>query len=117
MGDGTRRRDAEPRACGSVLRHVWRGSGDAEGRSASQRSSRSSRRALVRRPARSSTRAPKPTRSWRAGLRRADHRHRRQAFLGLDALDMAGAFMRGDPWFDEPHWQREGAQLPGIAHR
>ena len=36
-------------------------------------------------------------------------------FWGFDALDMAAAFVRGDPWFDEPHWQREGAPRPGVV--
>ncbi|MEP6739005.1 MAG: 2-hydroxychromene-2-carboxylate isomerase [Caldimonas sp.] len=35
-------------------------------------------------------------------------------FWGFDSLDMAAAFMRGDPWFGEPHWGREGAARPGI---
>jgi len=33
---------------------------------------------------------------------------------GFDALDMAAALMRGDPWFAAPHWQREGAPRPGV---
>ena len=37
-----------------------------------------------------------------------------QLFWGFDALDMAAACLRGDPWFDAPHWQREGAPRPGI---
>jgi hypothetical protein len=35
-------------------------------------------------------------------------------FWGFDALDMAAALLRGDPWFDAPHWQREGAPRPAI---
>jgi 2-hydroxychromene-2-carboxylate isomerase len=35
-------------------------------------------------------------------------------FWGFDALDMAAACVRGDPWFDAPHWQREGAPRPGV---
>jgi len=38
-------------------------------------------------------------------------------FWGYDALDMAAAFMRGDPWFDAPHWDREGAPRPGVQRR
>jgi hypothetical protein len=30
---------------------------------------------------------------------------------------MAAAAMRGDPWFDAPHWQREGAARPGLKRR
>ena len=36
-------------------------------------------------------------------------------FWGLDALDMVAACANGDPWFDAPHWQREGASRPGLA--
>ena len=35
-------------------------------------------------------------------------------FWGFDALDMAAACLRGDAWFDAPHWQREGAPRPGL---
>jgi len=35
-------------------------------------------------------------------------------FWGFDALDMAAASVRGDPWFEAPHWQREGAPRPGV---
>jgi 2-hydroxychromene-2-carboxylate isomerase len=38
-------------------------------------------------------------------------------FWGYDALDMAAAFVRGDPWFDAPHWDREGAPRPGVQRR
>jgi 2-hydroxychromene-2-carboxylate isomerase len=38
-------------------------------------------------------------------------------FWGFDALDMAAAALRGDPWFDGPEWQREGAQRPGLKRR
>jgi 2-hydroxychromene-2-carboxylate isomerase len=38
-------------------------------------------------------------------------------FWGYDALDMAAAFIRGDPWFDAPHWEREGAPRPGVQRR
>jgi 2-hydroxychromene-2-carboxylate isomerase len=35
-------------------------------------------------------------------------------FWGFDALDMAAAFARGDAWFAEAHWEREGASRPGL---
>jgi 2-hydroxychromene-2-carboxylate isomerase len=38
-------------------------------------------------------------------------------FWGFDALDMAAALLRNDPWFDEPHWQREGEPRAGVARR
>ena len=35
-------------------------------------------------------------------------------FWGLDSLDMATAHLRGDPWFEGPDWQSEGAPRPGL---
>ncbi|MGK2899960.1 MAG: DsbA family protein, partial [Burkholderiaceae bacterium] len=35
-------------------------------------------------------------------------------FWGADALEMAAASLGGDPWFDGPHWQREGEPRPGV---
>ena len=36
-------------------------------------------------------------------------------FWGLDALPMLAAYLRGDPWFDGPDWQRAGAPRPGVV--
>lgn len=38
-------------------------------------------------------------------------------FWGFDALEMAAACIRGDPWFDGPAWAREGAPREGITRR
>lgn len=38
-------------------------------------------------------------------------------FWGLDGLDMVGARLRGDPWFDGPAWDEAGAPRPGVARR
>ena len=35
-------------------------------------------------------------------------------FWGQDSLDMLAAALRGDPWFDGPAWDREGAPRPGV---
>jgi 2-hydroxychromene-2-carboxylate isomerase len=35
-------------------------------------------------------------------------------FWGLDGLDMLAAAVRGDPWFDGPAWQQEGAARAGV---
>jgi 2-hydroxychromene-2-carboxylate isomerase len=35
-------------------------------------------------------------------------------FWGQDSLDMVAAALRGDPWFDGPAWDREGAPRPGV---
>ena len=36
-------------------------------------------------------------------------------FWGLDGLEMAAACLRGEPWFQADHWQREGAPRPGVV--
>jgi hypothetical protein len=40
-----------------------------------------------------------------------------RAFWGLDALPMVAAALRGDPWFDGPGWDREGAPREGLVRR
>ena len=103
-------------ACEQVLRHVWRGGADAEDPERARRArraTRATRRSGERRqqaaPARRHRRGPCARR-----VRRADDRHRRQALLGLRRARHGRRVMRGDPWFDAPHWQREGAPRPGV---
>jgi len=38
-------------------------------------------------------------------------------FWGFDALPMVAAALRGDPWFDGPAWQAEGAPRQGVVRR
>ena len=38
-------------------------------------------------------------------------------FWGLDALPMVAAALHGDPWFDGPDWDREGAPREGLVRR
>ena len=106
------------RACESVLRHVWRGGGGDDAEEPQLRSARRAARAAPRPAAdevkqrlRAETDAELAREVFGVPTIGTDDR----LFWGFDALDMAGAFMRGDPWFDEQHWQREGAQRPGIA--
>ena len=35
-------------------------------------------------------------------------------FWGFDALEMVAALLKKDPWFDAPHWDREGAPRAGL---
>jgi len=35
-------------------------------------------------------------------------------FWGFDALEMVAALLKHDPWFDAPHWEREGAPRAGV---
>jgi len=36
-------------------------------------------------------------------------------FWGVDSLAMLAAHLRGDPWFDGPTWDREGAPRAGLV--
>ena len=38
-------------------------------------------------------------------------------FWGLDVLPMLAACLRGDPWFDGPAWDAEGAPRAGVQRR
>lgn len=38
-------------------------------------------------------------------------------FWGFDSLEMVAALLRGDAWFSEPHWQREGEPRTGVSRR
>jgi 2-hydroxychromene-2-carboxylate isomerase len=40
-----------------------------------------------------------------------------RSFWGLDALPMVAAALRGDPWFNGPDWDREGAPREGLVRR
>ena len=35
-------------------------------------------------------------------------------FWGFDALEMVAALLKNDPWFDAPHWDREGEPRAGV---
>jgi 2-hydroxychromene-2-carboxylate isomerase len=110
--------DATPSryVCERVLHHVWRGGADAED--------------PVRHDTLAAELAPRTAPASDANKQRlreaTDQALARgvfgvptlgigdKLFWGFDALEMAAAFVRGDPWFDAPHWQREGAPRPGV---
>jgi 2-hydroxychromene-2-carboxylate isomerase len=103
-------------ACEQVLRHVWRGGGDAED---PERLAALSALLAPRLDPAADEVKQRLRRETDAALARGvfgvptlgvDDK----LFWGFDALDMAAAAMRGDPWFDEAHWQREGAPRPGV---
>ena len=103
-------------ACEQVLRHVWRGGADAED---PERVAALAAQLAPRVDPAADANKQRLREATDSALARgvfgvptlgiAD-----KLFWGFDALDMAAAFMRGDPWFDAPHWQREGAARPGI---
>ena len=40
-----------------------------------------------------------------------------RVFWGQDALPMLRDALQGDPWFEGPAWDREGAPRPGVVRR
>ena len=102
--------------CERVLRHVWQGGADAEDRARVE--------ALV---AELAPRADPASDANKQRLRAATDQALARGvfgvptlgigdklFWGFDALDMAAALLRKDPWFDAPHWEREGAPRAGV---
>lgn len=103
--------------CESVLRHVWCGDGaDAEdaSRLADLRASLAPRldptADAVKQALREATASAIAQGIFGVPTIGIDGK----LFWGLDSLDMAAAYIRGDPWFDEPHWQCEGEPRPGT---
>jgi 2-hydroxychromene-2-carboxylate isomerase len=105
--------------CETILRHVWRGGGDAEdpervGALARQLAPRLDPASdEVKQRLRDETDAALARGAFGVPTLAIDDK----LFWGFDALDMAAAYLRDDPWFAEPHWQREGAPRPGVKRR
>jgi 2-hydroxychromene-2-carboxylate isomerase len=105
--------------CETIFRHVWIGGTDAEdpGRLAALREQLAPRldpgSDEVKQRLRDATDAAIAAGLFGVPTLGIDDKR----FWGYDALDMAAAFIRGDPWFDEPHWEREGAPRPGVQRR
>jgi 2-hydroxychromene-2-carboxylate isomerase len=105
--------------CETILRHVWTGGGDAE--DPLRFAALSGRLAPRLDPAgdeakqrlRDATDAAIARGLFGVPTIGIDDK----LFWGFDALAMAAACARGDPWFGEPHWEREGAPRPGVARR
>jgi 2-hydroxychromene-2-carboxylate isomerase len=104
------------RACALVLGHVWQGGGDAND--------------PARLEALTQELAP-PLDANDAGVKQALKDATADAlargvfgvptvevdgrlFWGLDALPMLAAYLRGEPWFDGPAWNREGLARSGL---
>jgi 2-hydroxychromene-2-carboxylate isomerase len=106
-------------ACETVLHHVWRGGADAEDPAR-----------LAELVARLAPRLDPASDEVKQRLRDATDAALARGlfgvptlgvddklFWGFDALDMLADCLRGDAWFDAPHWQREGAPRPGLTRR
>jgi 2-hydroxychromene-2-carboxylate isomerase len=103
----------------ALMRHVWRGGGDAvdPGRLAALQAelapSLDPAGAEVKAALKSSTDAAIAQGVFGVPSFVVDGR----VFWGLDALPMLAEALRGDPWFDGPAWQREGAPRVGVVRR
>jgi 2-hydroxychromene-2-carboxylate isomerase len=104
-------------ACETVLRHVWRSEGaDAEDPA----------RVDALRAALAPRRDPASDEVKRRLREATDDALARgvfgvptigvgdKRFWGFDALEMVAALLKNDPWFDAPHWDREGAPRAGL---
>jgi 2-hydroxychromene-2-carboxylate isomerase len=102
--------------CETILRHVWRGGADAEDpvRLAALRDLLSPQADpssdTVKQRLRDATDAALAKQMFGVPTLGIDDK----LFWGADALEMAADYLRGDPWFDAPHWDREGAPRPGL---
>ncbi len=107
------------RRCEIVLHHVWHGGADALApeRLAALRERLAPARDPdgddVKRELRASTDEAVRRGLFGVPCTEVDGR----LFWGFDALPMAAAAIAGDPWFDGPAWDREGAPREGVVRR
>ena len=105
--------------CETVLRHVWQGGGVADDATRLQalRSALAPRRDPegdeVKRELREATEAAVAAGLFGVPSLVCGGR----VFWGFDALPMLADALRGEPWFDGPAWDREGAPRPGLTRR
>ena len=104
------------RACELVLRHVWRGGGDANDPARLAVLARDLALSVdpgderVKQALKDSTAAALSRGVFGVPTVEVDGR----LFWGLDALPMLAGQLRGEPWFSGPAWDREGAARAGL---
>jgi 2-hydroxychromene-2-carboxylate isomerase len=104
------------RACEAVLRHVWQGGGDAN--DPARLAALTQELAPAQTPSDERVKQALKDSTAQALARgvfgvptvEVDGR----LFWGLDALPMLAGYLRGEPWFDGPAWDREGLARPGL---
>ena len=105
------------RECEVVLRHIWRGGGDANGaaRLAALKHELAPRAdpadERVKQALKDSTAEALAKGIFGVPTIEVEGR----LFWGFDALPMAVACLRGEPWFDGPQWHEAGQPRPGVA--
>ena len=104
------------RTCEAVLRHIWQGGGDANdaARLAALTQELAPAQAAsderVKQALKDSTADALARGVFGVPTVEVDGR----LFWGLDALPMLAAYLRGEPWFDGPAWNREGLARAGL---
>ena len=103
-------------ACETILRHVWIGGGEAEDpeRIAALRAELAPGLDPASDEAKQRLRAATDNALVRGVFGVPTLGIDGKLFWGFDALDMAADFLRGEPWFSAPHWEREGAPRAGV---
>ncbi len=108
------------RSCEAVFRHVWRGEGADAGDPARLAALREALSPVldpdsdeVKAALRANTEAALAKGVFGVPTIELDGR----LFWGLDALPMVAAALAGDPWFEGPAWDREGALRQGVVRR
>ena len=104
-------------ACETVLRHVWRSEGaDAEdpARVATLRATLAPRRDPASDDVKQQLRQATDDALAQGVFGVPTIGVGDKRFWGFDALEMVAALLKHDPWFDAPHWEREGAPRAGV---
>ncbi len=104
------------RACEAVLHHIWRGGGDANDAARLTGLTRELAPPFDAKDERVKQALKDATADALArgifGVPTVEVEGR--LFWGLDALPMLVGQLRGEPWFDGPAWDREGAPRAGL---
>ena len=104
------------RACEAVLHHIWQGGGDANDPARLASLSQALAPRLdpagedVKQALKDATADALARGVFGVPTVGVDGR----LFWGLDALPMLAGWLRGEPWFDGPAWEREGAPRAGL---
>ncbi|HJV60110.1 MAG TPA: 2-hydroxychromene-2-carboxylate isomerase [Albitalea sp.] len=105
--------------CEQVFHHVWRGGADAN--DPARLAALAQRLAPRLDPQGDAVKQALKDASARAvdkgvfGVPTIEHEGR--LFWGLDSLEMLGACLRGDAWFDGPAWGQAGVAPPGVQRK